>query len=137
MTFFTDTLGFQLVRDTPMGDAPGGPRWIEVAPTDRPAETLASLVFAAVHNRREPGGGGRALLLHSQRSPTGEPAGRLAVGRRSVISMDPTVHPAWDTEESGRRLPGRRSSEVEQAAHNRCVGGSSPPAATGARAVSA
>jgi hypothetical protein len=30
---------------------------------------------------------------------------------------------------AGRR-PGRRSSEVEQAAHNRCVGGSSPPAAT-------
>jgi lactoylglutathione lyase len=34
-TFFIDTLGFQLVQDTPMGDAPGGPRWIEVAPPDR------------------------------------------------------------------------------------------------------
>ena len=30
--FFTETLGFELVQDTPMGDGPGAPRWIEVAP---------------------------------------------------------------------------------------------------------
>jgi predicted enzyme related to lactoylglutathione lyase len=30
--FFTDTLGFELLGDTPMGE---GARWIEVAPPDR------------------------------------------------------------------------------------------------------
>jgi lactoylglutathione lyase len=29
--FYTEQLGFELVRDDPMGD-PGGPRWIEVRP---------------------------------------------------------------------------------------------------------
>ena len=33
--FFTKTLGFELVQDTPMGDGPGAARWIEVAPPDR------------------------------------------------------------------------------------------------------
>jgi catechol 2,3-dioxygenase-like lactoylglutathione lyase family enzyme len=33
--FFTETLGFELIQDTPMGDGPGAPRWIEVAPPDR------------------------------------------------------------------------------------------------------
>jgi lactoylglutathione lyase len=33
--FFTETLGFDLIQDTPMGDEPGAPRWIEVAPPDR------------------------------------------------------------------------------------------------------
>jgi catechol 2,3-dioxygenase-like lactoylglutathione lyase family enzyme len=33
--FFTETLGFELVQDTPMGDGPGASRWIEVAPPDR------------------------------------------------------------------------------------------------------
>jgi catechol 2,3-dioxygenase-like lactoylglutathione lyase family enzyme len=33
--FFTGTLGFELVQDTPMGDGPGAARWIEVAPPDR------------------------------------------------------------------------------------------------------
>jgi catechol 2,3-dioxygenase-like lactoylglutathione lyase family enzyme len=33
--FFTETLGFKLLQDTPMGDGPGAPRWIEVAPPDR------------------------------------------------------------------------------------------------------
>jgi catechol 2,3-dioxygenase-like lactoylglutathione lyase family enzyme len=32
--FFTETLGFELVQDTPMGDEPGAARWIEVAPPD-------------------------------------------------------------------------------------------------------
>jgi catechol 2,3-dioxygenase-like lactoylglutathione lyase family enzyme len=33
--FFTKTLGFGLVQDTPMGDGPEAARWIEVAPPDR------------------------------------------------------------------------------------------------------
>jgi catechol 2,3-dioxygenase-like lactoylglutathione lyase family enzyme len=33
--FFTGTLGFELVQDTPMGEGPGAARWIEVAPPDR------------------------------------------------------------------------------------------------------
>jgi len=33
--FFTETLGFDLIQDTPMGDEPGTPQWIEVAPPDR------------------------------------------------------------------------------------------------------
>ena len=33
--FWTDTLGFDLVQDTPMGDDPGAGRWLEVAPPDR------------------------------------------------------------------------------------------------------
>jgi catechol 2,3-dioxygenase-like lactoylglutathione lyase family enzyme len=33
--FFTGTLGFELVQDTPMGDGLGAARWIEVAPPDR------------------------------------------------------------------------------------------------------
>ena len=33
--FWTETMGFELIQDTPMGPEPGGPRWIEVAPPDR------------------------------------------------------------------------------------------------------
>lgn len=33
--FFTESLGFELLQDTPMGAEPGAPRWIEVAPPDR------------------------------------------------------------------------------------------------------
>ena len=33
--FFTKTLGFELVQDTPMGDGPEAARWIEDAPPDR------------------------------------------------------------------------------------------------------
>jgi lactoylglutathione lyase len=33
--FYTQTLGFELVQDTPMGPDEGAPRWIEVAPPDR------------------------------------------------------------------------------------------------------
>jgi lactoylglutathione lyase len=33
--FFTETLGFELLQDTPMGEGPGAARWIEVAPPDR------------------------------------------------------------------------------------------------------
>ena len=33
--FFTETLGFDLIQDTPMGDGPAAARWIEVAPPDR------------------------------------------------------------------------------------------------------
>jgi lactoylglutathione lyase len=32
--FFTDTLGFKLLQDTPMGEGPGADRWIEVAPPE-------------------------------------------------------------------------------------------------------
>ncbi|HYY43621.1 MAG TPA: VOC family protein [Actinomycetota bacterium] len=33
--FWTETLGFELLQDTPMGEGEGAPRWIEVAPPDR------------------------------------------------------------------------------------------------------
>ena len=33
--FFTETLGFDLIQDTPMGEGPGAARWSEVAPPDR------------------------------------------------------------------------------------------------------
>ncbi len=33
--FFTETLGFELLHDMPMGTEAGAPRWIEVAPPDR------------------------------------------------------------------------------------------------------
>jgi lactoylglutathione lyase len=33
--FWTETMGFELVQDTPMGEAEGSPRWIEVTPPDR------------------------------------------------------------------------------------------------------
>ena len=33
--FWTQTFGFDLLQDTPMGQASGAPRWIEVAPPER------------------------------------------------------------------------------------------------------
>ena len=33
--FFTETLGFELLQDMPMGTEAGAPRWIEVTPPDR------------------------------------------------------------------------------------------------------
>lgn len=33
--FWTEKLGFELLQDMPMGDGPGAPRWIEVAPPDK------------------------------------------------------------------------------------------------------
>lgn len=33
--FWTETIGFELLQDTPMGEEPGSARWIEVAPADR------------------------------------------------------------------------------------------------------
>ncbi|GAC1436414.1 MAG: glyoxalase superfamily protein [Chloroflexota bacterium] len=33
--FFTETLGFDLLGDTPMGEGAEAPRWIEVAPPDK------------------------------------------------------------------------------------------------------
>lgn len=33
--FYTDTLGFELLQDTPMGEGPDAARWIEVAPPER------------------------------------------------------------------------------------------------------
>lgn len=33
--FFTETLGFDLLQDFPMGEEAGAARWIEVAPPDR------------------------------------------------------------------------------------------------------
>ena len=33
--FWTETMGFELLGDTPMGQGEGAPRWIEVAPPDR------------------------------------------------------------------------------------------------------
>lgn len=33
--FWTETLGFDLLQDTPMGEGAGAARWIEVAPPDR------------------------------------------------------------------------------------------------------
>jgi lactoylglutathione lyase len=33
--FYTTTLGFTLIQDTPMGEEAGTPRWIEVAPPNK------------------------------------------------------------------------------------------------------
>ncbi len=33
--FFTESIGFDPIQDMPMGEGPGAPRWIEVAPPDR------------------------------------------------------------------------------------------------------
>ena len=33
--FFTESMGFELIGDTPMGAEPDAPRWIEVAPPER------------------------------------------------------------------------------------------------------
>ncbi len=33
--FWTETIGFEEIQDTPMGEGPNAPRWIEVAPPDR------------------------------------------------------------------------------------------------------
>ncbi len=33
--FWTNTMGFELIQDTPMGEGSSAPRWIEVAPPDR------------------------------------------------------------------------------------------------------
>ena len=33
--FFTESLGFELLQDIPMGEGAGAARWIEVAPPDR------------------------------------------------------------------------------------------------------
>ena len=33
--FFTETLGFELLQDVPMGEGPQAARWIEVAPPER------------------------------------------------------------------------------------------------------
>jgi len=38
--FFTESLGFDLIGDTPMGDGPGAARWIEVAPTGGPVRLV-------------------------------------------------------------------------------------------------
>lgn len=35
--FWTETMGFELIGDTPMGEGGGAERWIEVAPPDRNA----------------------------------------------------------------------------------------------------
>ncbi|MDP9396239.1 MAG: VOC family protein [Actinomycetota bacterium] len=42
LRFYTETPGFELVQDTPMGE--GAPRWIEVMPPDR--QTLLVLFTA-------------------------------------------------------------------------------------------
>jgi catechol 2,3-dioxygenase-like lactoylglutathione lyase family enzyme len=33
--FWTETMGFELMQDTPMGEEEGSPRWIAVTPPDR------------------------------------------------------------------------------------------------------
>ena len=33
--FWMQTMGFDLIQDTPMGQGEGAPRWIEVAPPER------------------------------------------------------------------------------------------------------
>ncbi|GAC1636820.1 MAG: VOC family protein [Herpetosiphon sp.] len=47
--FFTETLGFDLIGDMPMGP-PGHPRWIEVAPPDK--QVILVLFTADEHRDR-------------------------------------------------------------------------------------
>lgn len=46
--FWTDTMGFELVADTPMGPDPDAPRWIEVKP---PADDTILVLFTAEEHR--------------------------------------------------------------------------------------
>jgi lactoylglutathione lyase len=41
LDFYTKTLGFELLRNAPMGEGPDAPRWIEVAP--KGADTILVL----------------------------------------------------------------------------------------------
>ena len=61
------------------------------------------------------------------------PPGRRPAHPQKWVRLDRSPgHRCYTSEVPGRHAgrARRRSSEVEQAAHNRCVGGSSPPAAT-------
>jgi hypothetical protein len=72
-----------------------------------------------------PGGCRRRLVR-------GRPDGGRAIPKKPVRLDRPPRHRCYTSEvpDLPRGRARRRSSEVEQAAHNRCVGGSSPPAAT-------
>jgi Glycosyl transferase family 2 len=90
----------------------------------------------AVQRRRRPRGGAAAggrLSVRRHAGACGQPGGRLLASLlqfRRFADRNVQVSTTVGTGGPGDRLPWRRSSEVEQAAHNRCVGGSSPPAAT-------
>lgn len=49
--FWTETMGFECLTDTPMGE-PGSPRWIEVVPPDR---NITLILFAHTFDEKRVG----------------------------------------------------------------------------------
>ena len=58
--FWTETMGFELLGDTPMGQDAGAPRWIEVAPPDR----QVILVLFTVDEQKDRVGTFSNVLFH-------------------------------------------------------------------------
>jgi predicted enzyme related to lactoylglutathione lyase len=46
-TFWTESIGFELLQDVPMGEGPDSQWWIEVAPPDKPILVLFTPEVAA------------------------------------------------------------------------------------------
>jgi catechol 2,3-dioxygenase-like lactoylglutathione lyase family enzyme len=59
-TFWTETMGFELLGDTPMGQGEGATRWIEVAPPDR----HDILVLFTVEEQKDRVGSFSNVLFH-------------------------------------------------------------------------
>lgn len=59
-TFWTETMGFELLGDTPMGQGEEAPRWIEVAPPDR----KVILVLFTVDEQKDRIGSFSNVLFH-------------------------------------------------------------------------
>jgi len=67
LRFYVDTLGFELLEDTPLG---GGKRWVRVAPPNAPAGGCALLLARADGNRQrerigDQTGGRVGFFLHT------------------------------------------------------------------------
>ena len=58
--FWTETMGFEAIQDTPMGQEDGAPRWIEVAPPDR----KVILVLFTVDEQKDRVGTFSNVLFH-------------------------------------------------------------------------
>jgi elongation factor Tu len=101
------------------------------------AETVFDTAWQAIllirRRRGGPGGVGGARMAAARPGVVrGRPGGRTAVPRDGFRLTDRQgIAATLPRSRAGSTTRARRrSSEVEQAAHNRCVGGSSPPAAT-------
>ncbi len=116
IAFYTSTLGFTLLEDTPLGD---GKRWVRVAP---PGATECSLLLARATDDRQKAsignqGGGRVFLflftddfwrdyhrmvekgVHFVREPQEEPYGTVAVFEDLYGNLWDLLEPAGKTGE--------------------------------------